>query len=151
MHRAGPASHPLFLTLLLVLAGCVADSRMEQAPVKTIFVREPADTFAGQLKTCGEAAHDAAVRRLRALGYVAATDETQADAFLDGAWELTPGAPDDLRRRVTLRLVIRSRQGTELFSCSVAEGTMLSFLSRDRIGDEVGDKLSALGEAPFAR
>jgi hypothetical protein len=103
------------------------------------------------LKLCGEAAHDSAVRRLRSLGYQDATEEAVADATLEGRWVSETDPPADVRPRVTLRLVLKSRQGDVLFTAQVAPGTLLSFLSKDRVAEETGRKIIELGRAPLVR
>lgn len=153
MHRAGQSWTTFFLALTAALAGCATIPWQDRRPqeIRTIFVREPAGSFTEELKLCGEAAHDSAVRRLRFLGYKDAVEEAGADATLEGAWVADSSRPADGRPRVTLRLVLRSRQGEVLFATQVAQGALLSFLGKDRVAEETATKLSGLGKAPLVR
>ncbi len=153
MHRAGRPRTAFFIALMASLAGCVMAPVQDKTPreIRTIFVREPTGSFSEELKRCGEAAHDSAVRRLRSLGYLDAVEETGADATLEGAWVADSSRPADGRPRVTLRLVLRSRQGEVLFATEVAQGTLLSFLGKDRVAEETATKLSGLAKAPLVR
>jgi len=141
------------MALMVSLAGCakIPAQDKHQPEIRRIFVREPAGSLTDELKPCGEAAHDSAVRRLRSLGYQDATEEEGADATLEGSWVSETGRPADGRPRVTLRLVLKSRRGEVLFTTQVAQGTLLSFLSKDRVAEETGRKLSELGKAPLVR
>jgi hypothetical protein len=103
------------------------------------------------MRLCGEVAHDAAVRRLEALGYRAAKDEDEADAILEGIWGLSPAAADASRQQVTLRLVLRQKSGRTLFATDVIKNVPLGFLSKDRIGEQVGERLSDLGRPHSGR
>jgi hypothetical protein len=118
MHRARQPWTALILALMASLAGCAmipAQSRSPQA-IRSIFVREPEGSLTEELRRCGEAAHDSAVRRLRSLGYQDATEEAGADATLEGVWMTETGLSTDGRPRVTLRLVLRSRRGDVCFT-----------------------------------
>ncbi len=141
------------MALMVSLAGCAKIPLKDKHPqeIRRIFVREPAGSLTDELKLCGEAAHDSAVRRLRSLGYQDATEEAGADATLGGGWISETNLPADSRPRVTLRLVLKSRTGEVLFTTHVAQGTLLSFLSKDRVAEETGRKLSELGKAPLVR
>lgn len=141
------------MALMVSLVGCATIPWQDKHPqeIRTIFVREPAGSFTEELKLCGEAAHDSAVRRLRSLGYQDATEEAVADATLEGGWVSETDPPADVRPRVTFRLVLKSRQGDVLFTAQVAPGTLLSFLSKDRVAEETGRKITELGRAPLVR
>ena len=141
------------MALMVSLSGCAMIPAQDKHPqeVMRIFVREPAGSLTEELKLCGEAAHDSAVRRLRSLGYQDAKEEAGADATLEGGWVSETDLPADSRPRVTLRLVLKSRTGEVLFVTQVAQGTLLSFLSKDRVAEETGRKLSELGKAPLVR
>jgi len=141
------------MALMVSLAGCAMIPAQDKHPqeIRRIFVREPAGSLTDELKLCGEAAHDSAVRRLRSLGYQDATEEAGADATLEGGWVSETDLPADSRPRVTLRLVLKSRRGEVLFTTQVAQGTLLSFLSKDRVAEETGRQLSELGKAPLVR
>ncbi|MFZ9460290.1 MAG: hypothetical protein ACO28N_00835 [Opitutales bacterium] len=135
------------------LSGCSMIPAQDRHPqeIRRIFVREPAGSLTEELKLCGEAAHDSAVRRLRSLGYQDATEEAGADATLEAGWVSETDLPADGRPRVTLRLVLKSRTGEVLFATQVAQGTLLSFLGKDRVAEETGRKITELGKAPFVR
>ncbi|MFZ9412602.1 MAG: hypothetical protein ACO28Z_05510 [Opitutales bacterium] len=135
------------------LSGCSMIPAQDRHPqeIRRIFVREPAGSLTDELKLCGEAAHDSAVRRLRSLGYQDATEEAGADATLEAGWVSETDLPADGRPRVTLRLVLKSRTGEVLFATQVAQGTLLSFLGKDRVAEETGRKITELGKAPFVR
>ncbi|MFZ9436016.1 MAG: hypothetical protein ACO29B_01730 [Opitutales bacterium] len=135
------------------LSGCAMIPAQDRHPqeIRRIFVREPAGSLTDELKLCGEAAHDSAVRRLRSLGYQDATEEAGADATLEAGWVSETDLPADGRPRVTLRLVLKSRTGEVLFATQVAQGTLLSFLGKDRVAEETGRKITELGKAPFVR
>jgi hypothetical protein len=141
------------MALMVSLSGCAMIPAQDKHPqeIRRIFVREPAGSLTDELKLCGEASHDSAVRRLRSLGYQDATEEAGADATLEGGWVSETDLPADSRPRVTLRLVLKSRRGEVLFTTQVAQGTLLSFLSKDRVAEETGSKLSELGKAPLVR
>lgn len=141
------------MALMVSLVGCAKIQVQDRHPqeIRRIFVHEPAGSFSGELKLCGEAAHDSAVRRLRSLGYQDVADEEGADATLEGVWISESEGSADGRRRVTLRLALKSRRGDVLFTAQVAQGTLLSFLSKDRVAEETGRKLSGLGKAPLFR
>ncbi len=141
------------MALTAFLSGCSVIPAQDKHPqeITRIFVREPAGSLTEELKLCGEAAHDSAVRRLRSLGYQDATEEAGADATLEAGWVSETDLPADGRPRVTLRLVLKSRQGDVLFTTHVAPGTLLSFLSKDSVAVETGRKLSELGRAPLVR
>ncbi len=141
------------MALMVSLSGCAMIPAQDKRPqeIRSIFVREPAGSLTDELKLCGEAAHDSAVRRLRSLGYQDATEEAGADATLEGGWVSETDLPADSRPRLTLRLVLKSRTGEVLFTTHVAQGTLLSFLSKDRVAEETGRKLSELGKAPLVR
>ncbi len=153
MHRTGQSWPALLTVLMVLLAGCAAvpGPGRPSAGVGSIFVREPAGAVTDELRLCGEVAHDAAVRRLRSLGYQAATEPAEADATLEGVWITEPEPAEGARRRVSLRLTLKSRRGDVIYSTPVVAGTLLSFLSKDRVAEEVGRKLSELGTAPFVR
>ena len=137
------------MALTLFVAGCVP--RSDLAEVRSIFVREPQGAVSETMRLCGEAAHDSAVRRLRSLGYRAATEEGEADAVLEGSWEVAAGADEPSRQRVTLRLRLRTRGGEELLVTPVIAAVPVAFLSKDRIGELVGERLTAVGPAPLRR
>ncbi len=141
------------MALMVSLAGCAMIPAQDKRPqeIRSIFVREPAGSLTDELKLCGEAAHDSAVRRLRSLGYQDAKEEAGADATLEGGWVSETDLPADSRPRVTLRLVLKSSTGEVLFVTQVAQGTLLSFLSKDRVAEETGRQLSELGKAPLVR
>lgn len=141
------------MALMVSLAGCAKIPAQDKQPqeIRRIFVREPAGSLTDELKLCGEAAHDSAVRRLRSLGYQDAAEEAGADATLEGGWVSETNLPADSRPRVTLRLVLKSRTGEVLFATQVAQGTLLSFLSKDRVAEETGRKITELGKAPLVR
>jgi hypothetical protein len=153
MHRTGQSWNALFMALMVLLVGCTTVPDQDKPPqlIRRIFVREPSGSFSEDLKLCGEAAHDSAVRHLRSLGYQDATEEAGSDATLEGAWVSETALPADSRPRVTLRLVLKSRQGEVLFTTRVAQETLLSFLSKDRVAEETARKLSELGKAPLVR
>jgi hypothetical protein len=153
MHRAGQYWTALFIALMVSLVGCTTVPNHDKPPrlIRRIFVREPSGSLTEEMKHCGEAAHDSAVRRLRLLGYQDAAEEAGAEATLEGGWVSEGNLPADSRPRVTLRLVLKSRRGDVLFTTQVAQGTMLSFLSKDRVAEETGRKLSELGKAPLVR
>jgi len=153
MHRTGQ-SRPAILTVLMVwLAGCAVFPAPDRpsAEFGSIFVHEPAGAVTDELRLSGEVSHDAAVRRLRSLGYRAAAEPAEADATLEGVWIMDAEPLEGARRRVTLRLTLKSRRGDVLFTTQVLPGTLLSFLSKDRVAEEVDRKLSELGAAPFVR
>lgn len=139
--------------MTLLLAGCVPLSDQGAAPaeVRRIFVREPAGATSAELRRCGEVAHDAAVRRLEAMGYHAALEEASADAILEGRWETAGYGAASTRQVVGLGLVLRAREGRVLFTTQVVPGTPVNFLSQDRVREDIGAKLTALGRAPYAR
>ncbi len=141
------------MALMVSLSGCAMIPAQDKHPqeIRRIFVREPAGSLTDELKLCGEAAHDSAVRRLRSLGYQDATEEAGADATLEAGWVSETDLPADGRPRVTLRLVLKSRTGEVLFATQVAQGTLLSFLGKDRVAEETGRKITELGKAPFVR
>jgi hypothetical protein len=141
------------MALTAFLSGCSMIPAQDKHPqeIRRIFVREPAGSLTDELKLCGEAAHDSAVRRLRSLGYQDATEEAGADATLEAGWVSETDLPADGRPRVTLRLVLKSRTGEVLFATQVAQGTLLSFLGKDRVAEETGRKITELGKAPFVR
>lgn len=141
------------MALTAFLSGCSMIPAQDRHPqeIRRIFVREPAGSLTEELKLCGEAAHDSAVRRLRSLGYEDATEEAGADATLEGGWVSETNLPADSRPRLTLRLVLKSRTGEVLYTTHVAQGTLLSFLSKDRVAEETGRKITELGKAPFVR
>ena len=85
------------------------------------------------------------------MGYRAAKDQAEADAILEGTWELSPAASDASRERVTLRLVLREKSGRILFTVEVIKSVPIGFLSKDRIGELVGKELSALVRARSVR
>jgi hypothetical protein len=153
MHRTGQSWNALFTALVVLLVGCTTARNQYKPPqlIRKIFIREPSGSFSEDLKLCGEAAHDSAVRHLRSLGYQDATEEAGSDATLEVAWVSETALPADSRPRVTLRLVLKSRKGEELFTTRVAQETLLSFLSKDRVAEETGWKLSELGKAPLVR
>jgi hypothetical protein len=153
MHRTGQTWKALFMALMVSLVGCTTVPNHDKPPllISRIFVREPSGSFNEDLKLCGEAAHDSAVRHLRSLGYQDAIEEVGADATLEGAWVAETDLPADIRPRVTLRLVLKSRRGDVLFTTRVAQETLLSFLSKDRVAEETGRKISELGKAPLVR
>lgn len=148
MHRLGPFWR-LLMASLLFSAGCTP--RSDLAEVRSIFVREPQGAFSDEMRFCGEAAHDAAVRRLRSLGYRAATDEADADAILEGRWEVSAPAAEASRQRVTLRLRLCSRGGEDIITTPVIEAAPVAFLSKERVGELVGERLAAFGPAPLRR
>lgn len=153
MHRTGPSWRRLLPALMLLLAGCVPLSDHGVAPteVRSIYVRDPAGATSDELRRCGEVAHDTAVRRLEALGYRAAPEEASADAILEGRWEIAADGRASPRQVVGLGLVLRAREGRVLFTTVVVPGTPINFLSQDRVREDVGEKLTALGRAPYAR
>lgn len=153
MHRTGPSWHRLLLALTLLSVGCVPVSDQGGSPVlvRSIYVREPAGPTSDELRRCGEVAHDAAVRRLEAMGYRAAAEEAAADATLEGRWEIAADGPASPRQVVGLSLVLRARAGGVLFSTQVVPGTPVNFLSQDRVREDVGSKLTALGRSPYGR
>lgn len=153
MHRTGKPWPALLTGLMVLLVGCAAFPSQDGAPrhIRRIFVREPERSFTEEMRRCGEASHDAAVRRLRTLGYQDATEEDGADATLEGVWVSEPFLPEDGRARVSLRLTLKARSGEALFTTQVAGGTLLSFLSKDRVADETARQLSGLGKAPLVR
>jgi hypothetical protein len=139
--------------MTLLWAGCVPLSDQVVAPteVRSIYVREAAGATSDELRRCGEVAHDAAVRRLEAMGYRAAPEEKEADATLEGRWEIAADGPASARQVVGLSLVLRARAGGVLFSTQVVPGTPLNFLSQDRVREDVGSKLTPLGRPPYGR
>ena len=152
MHRLGPSWFRLLLAMSLLSTGCsTVPAPATSGGVRSIFVQEPIGAVTAEMRLCGEVAHDAAVRHLEALGYRAAKDEAEADAFLEGAWELSPAASDASRQRVTLRLVLREQSGRILFTVDVIKSVPIGFLSKDRIGELVGKELSALVRARSVR
>ncbi len=153
MHRTAEPWPAILTVLMVLLAGCAVGPGPDRSSAEfvNIFVREPAGAVTDELRLCGEASHDAAVRRLRSLGYRAATEPAEADATLEGVWIVDTGPLAGARRRVTLRLTLRSRREDVIFATQVVPGTLLSFLSKDRVAEEVDRKLSELGVAPFVR
>ena len=137
------------MALMLFSAGCVP--RSDLGEIRSIFVREPEGAVSAELRFCGEAAHDAAVRRLRSLGYLATTEEADADAILEGSWEVSATAAEPSRPRVTLRLRLRSRGGAEIITTPVIEAAPVAFLSKEQVAERVGEKLAAVGPAPLRR
>lgn len=153
MHRTVPSWRRLWPTMTLLLAGCapLSDQGVAPAEVRSIFIREPAGATSAELRRCGEVAHDAAVRRLEAMGYHAALEEASADAILEGRWETAAAGWASPRQVVGLGLVLRAREGRVLFSTQVVPGTPINFLSQDRVREDMDAKLAALGRAPYAR
>ena len=153
MHRTGPSWRLLWQALTLLLAGCLSMSDNGVAPteVRSIYVREATGATSDELRRCGEVAHDAAVRRLEAMGYRAAPEEAEADATLEGRWEIMVDQRASPRQVVGLSLVLRARQGDVLFTTRVVPGTPVNFLSTDRVREEVGAKLTRLGRPPYGR
>jgi hypothetical protein len=151
MHRSGPSWFLLLVAISLFHAGCGTAPAPEASFVRSIFVQEPIGAVTAEMRLCGEVAHDAAVRRLEALGYRAAKDEAEADAILEGTWGLSPATADASRQQVTLRLVLREQSGRTLFAVEVIKGVPLGFLSKDRVGEQVGEELSALVRARSVR
>jgi len=141
------------MALTAFLSGCSVIPAQDKHPqeIRRIFVHEPAGSFTDEMKRCGEAAHDSAVRGLRKLGYQDAVEEAGADATLEGAWVPETELSRDGRARVTLRIMLRARGGKVLFTTQVAQGTLLSFLSKDRVAEETGRKITELGKAPLVR
>lgn len=139
--------------MMLFLAGCVSLPNRTDGPaeVRSIYVREPAGAADDGMRRCGEVAHDAAVRRLESMGYRAAAEETEADAVLDGRWEITVGGPLSGRRFVGLNFELRSRAGKVLFTADVIPRTPVNFLSPDRVREELSVRLAELGRAPYVR
>ena len=138
---------------MLLLAGCVpmSEQGVPPAEVRSIYVREVTGATSDELRRCGEVAHDAAVRRLESMGYRAAPEEAEADATLEGPWEVAADGPASPRQVVGLSLVLRARAGAVLFSTQVIPGTPVNFLSQDRVREDVGSKLTALGRPPYGR
>jgi hypothetical protein len=85
------------------------------------------------------------------MGYRAAPEEAEADATLEGLWEVAADGPASPRQVVGLSLVLRARAGVVLFSTQVVPGTPVNFLSQDRVREDVGSKLTALGRPPYGR
>lgn len=137
----------------MLLAGCVplSDQSVSLNEVRSIYVREATGATSDELRRCGEVAHDAAVRRLEALGYRAAPEEASADAILEGHWEIAADGRASPRQVVGLGLVLRAREGRVLFTTVVVPGTPINFLSQDRVREDVGAKLTALGRAAYVR
>jgi len=138
---------------MLLCAGCSALSPVVPAPaeVRRIYVHEPLDADSAELRRCGQVAHDVAVRRLEALGYIAALDAAEADATLEGRWVRVSDAGAFASRRMTLILFLRSRTGRTLFEAQVIPETPVNFLSVDRISDALSSRLAELGTAPCRR
>lgn len=153
MHRTGPSWRRLLPALMLILAGCVplSDQSVPLNEVRSIYVRDPAGATSDELRRCGEVAHDAAVRRLEALGYRAAPEEASADAILEGHWEAASEGRTSSRQVVGLSLVLRAREGRILFMTQAVPDTPINFLSQDRVREDVVAKLAVLGRAPYAR
>lgn len=129
----------------------MSDQGATPAVVRSIYVREPVGATSDELRRCGEVAHDAAVRRLEAMGYRAAPEEAEADAILEGRWEIAQDGPASPRQLISLSLVLRARDGGALFSAQAVPGTPFHFLSQDRVREDVGTKLTALGRPPYGR
>lgn len=141
------------MALMVSLAGCTTTPWQDKhrQEIRRIFVHEPAGSFTDEMRRCGEAVHDSAVRGLRKLGYQDAVEEAGADATLEGAWVPETELSKDGRARVTLRIMLRARGGKVLFTTQVAQGTLLSFLSKDRVAEETGRMIAELGKAPLVR
>jgi hypothetical protein len=129
----------------------MSDQGATPAEVRSIYVREPVGATSDEQRRCGEVAHDAAVRRLEAMGYRAASEEALADAILEGRWEIAADGRPSPRQVISLSLLLRSREGGVLFTTVVVPGTPVNFLSPDRVREDVGAKLTVLGRPPYVR
>ena len=138
---------------MVLCAGCSTMTPDARTPpeVRSVFVQEPEGADSDELRRYGEVAHDLAVRRLEALGYVAARDPADADATLEGRWVRLPAGGAAASRRLTLRLALRSRTGRLLFEAQVIPETPVHFVSADRIRDALSSRLAELGPAPCRR
>lgn len=141
MHRRASAKASFLGCLLVGLAGCVAEAPTA-APIRRIFVEEAVGAPLPELARSAGVIHDTAVRTLRARGFVAAAEPSEADATLRSAWFVRPAETALPAGRVTLRMALVSREGAVLQGAEVIADVPAGFLSDERIADAVRAKLA---------
>lgn len=136
MHRDPRPSGVLLVALTLWLTACVGPKPMV---IGSVFVRPPDPETAFD-----RAAHDAAVRGLRAAGFIVPPESADADAELEVSWVVEPND----RRRGRVRVRLHDAPGRVLREqLSVAAPT--GFWTTARIADETRGLIEPWGRAPW--
>jgi hypothetical protein len=96
------------------------------------------------LAQCAEIIHDTSVRVLKARGFIAAVDPSDADAFLRAIWIARPMTAGKPEGRVTLRMTLVDRDGAVLSAVDAVADAPAGFLTKERIADLIRMKLGVI-------
>ena len=129
--------------LLAGLVGCAVDVPKPWL-IRSVYVEETVGAPSPDLARYADIIHDTSVRTLRQVGFTAATEPAEADAFLRSAWFVRPADAGKPEGRVTLRISLVARDGTLVRADDVVTDTPAVFLTNERIADLVRVKLAAL-------
>lgn len=142
MHRHGLAIATLLGSLFVGLSGCALVAP-RSGPVRHVYVEEAVGAPATELARHAAAIHDSAVRTLRGLGYAAALEPADADAFLRAAWSVQPASAGAPHSRVSLRMTLVARDGTLLRAADIIRDVPAGFLTDEGITEQVRVQLGA--------
>lgn len=131
--------------LLAGLVGCAVDVP-KPLLIRSIYVEGATGAPSADLARSADTIHDTSVRTLRQVGFTAATEPAEADAFLRATWFVRPAVAGKPEGRVTLRLSLVARDGTLVQVDDVVADLPAAFLTDERIADLVRARL-----ATFAR
>ena len=92
-----------------------------------------------------DAIHDASVRALQTLGYVAAAESGEADAVLRAVWLGEASTGEHPEGRVTLRMSLVVRDGKVMKTLDIISDVPARFLTRERIADRIRAQLGNSG------
>jgi len=143
MHRPRQAIRSFLGCLFLGFCGCSVGSP-QPVLVRNIYVEEVAGAPSPELAQCAEIIHDTSVRVLKARGFIAAVDPSDADAFLRAIWIARPMTAEKPEGRVTLRMTLVDRDGAVLSAVDAVADAPAGFLTKERIADLIRMKLGII-------
>lgn len=147
MHRLRTAILCFLGVVSLGLGGCSVDSSTTRV-VRTLYVEEPSGASSSDLAQYSAAIHDTSVRVIVESGHIAAMEPASADAFLRAFWIVRPAIAGTPQGRVTLRMALVSRGGSVLSAHDIVPDAPAGFLSKERISDQIREKLGAIIRGP---
>ena len=145
----------LFLGLLSALvAGCSAPAQGTAglATVRQVFVMDTQLSGVGEADALGDAVHDASVRELTRLGYVATATAAEAQASLRSSWRVDKSA--DGRVSVALSVSLFDASGRRLVTTDSGTAMSVNFWNESAVRRAVEQALARLPRpepAPSAR
>lgn len=136
---------PLSLGFLAaMLAGCLAPSEgaSSLAAVRKVFVLDPQACGVSEADALGDAVHDAAVRELARLGYVATATMAEAQASLRSSWRVNKA--DDGRVSVALSVSLFDPAGRRLLTTDSGTALSINFWNESAVRRAVEQALARL-------